>query len=107
MEFDVLILLNKKEYKISDLDTLVRGKKITKKKSESVMDLSKEKLITQSEQRENIKTKSKSKSKSKSSQKSKAELQEKYKKLLIVDHLFAQPSCAFQQPDLLRGHEYC
>ena len=36
MEFDVLILLNKKEYKISDLDALVRGKKITKKKAQEL-----------------------------------------------------------------------
>ena len=36
MEFDVLILVNKKEYKISDLDTLVRNKKITKKKAQEI-----------------------------------------------------------------------
>jgi len=32
MEFDVLVILNKKEYKIADLDNLIRTKKLTKKK---------------------------------------------------------------------------
>ena len=36
MEFDVLIIINKKEYKISDLESLVRNKKITKKKAQEL-----------------------------------------------------------------------
>ncbi len=37
MEFDVLVEVNKKGYKVSDLDALVKSKKITKKKAEDLL----------------------------------------------------------------------
>jgi ATP-dependent Lon protease len=37
MEFDVLVEVNKKGYKVSDLDSLVKSKKLTKKKAEELL----------------------------------------------------------------------
>ena len=37
MEFDVLVEVNKKGYKVSDLDALVKSKKLTKKKAEELL----------------------------------------------------------------------